>query len=542
MWRWVTRGLVLSCVALLAPILFAQPFQFIGDVEAPDPARIHSGVVLVKGWALDPSQISKIELWVDDQFIHKAVMFLPRIDVEQAYPDWPGIHNARPGFTTGFLASRFPDGPHTVEVRAYASNGDIHTFGRRTITINNTVNQSPFGAVDIPDAKGVTNVSGAFPVVGWAADTDGVDRIEVLIDDTIMQGAIHGDARPDVGATFADFEGARFSGFVANLDTTRVQNGMHVLTVRAIDSKQMAALIGRRTIQVINNDNFLRPFGYLDEPKRDATLFGTGCGDDDGPIVSPPVDVNEHITQVRGWALDLGTRPDTGRVAYAELLVDGVRWLSTDDCGVIAGRLANCYGIPRYDVARYYPMFPDAPRAGFFFTLDVGTLMNMGVRPGAHNLMVRVGDREMTFTELPNRDGLPVSFQCVDDDFDFVAFGFIDFPTVADYLSGNVTFRGWALEDRSSVASVEIFIDGDFVGQAQYGFPRQDVGDYYPQISNSANSGWQFVMDTRLLANSIHRVTVRVRDARGRVTEVAGSDFYVLNNDPQIISKATSVD
>jgi N-acetylmuramoyl-L-alanine amidase len=293
MWRWVTRGLVLSSMALLAPLVFAQPaYDFVGAVDSPDPARIQTGVVLVKGWALDPNQISKIELWVDDQFLHKVVMFLPRIDVEQAYPDWPGIHTARPGFTTGFLASRFPNGPHTVELRAYSNNDQVHAFGRRTITINNSDVQSPFGALDIPDARGITNVSGAFPVVGWAADTDGVERIEVLVDDTILQNAIHGDQRPDVGATFPDFQGAMFSGFVANVDSTRLQNGMHQLTVRATDTEGTPALIGRRTVQVINNDGFLKPFGYLDEPLRDATLFGTGCGDDSGPIVSPPVDTN----------------------------------------------------------------------------------------------------------------------------------------------------------------------------------------------------------------------------------------------------------
>jgi hypothetical protein len=533
MWRWVTRGLVLASVALLAPCLFAQTIAFAGDVEAPDPARTHSGLILVKGWALDPEAIARIELWVDDQFIHKTVMFLPRIDVEQSYPDWPGIHTARPGFTTGFSASRFPDGPHTVEMRAVDQNGDVHAFGRRTITINNSINQSPFGALDIPDARGITNVSGAFPVVGWAADTNGLKKIEVLLDDTILQDAIHGDQRPDVGATFPDFEGAMFSGYVANVDSTRIQNGVHVLTVRAVDNNDLPALIGRRTVQVINNDQFLKPFGYLDEPLRDAVLFGTGCGGDDGPVFSPPININEHITPVRGWALDLGTRQDTGRVAYAELLVDGVRWLSTDDCGVVAGRFANCYGLPRFDVARYYALFPDAPRAGFLFTLDVGTLMNIGIRPGSHNLMVRVGDREQTFTELPNRDGIPVWFQCVADDFDFLAVGYIDFPTRADYVSGMTTFRGWAIEDQSTLTAVEIFVDGLFMGQAQFGFPRPDVGDQYPQLFNSRNSGWVFVMDTRKLADSKHRLTVRTRDSSGHVTEIGSTDFYVLNGNAQ---------
>ena len=534
MWRWVTRGLVLSFMALLAPILSAQVFEFTGAVEAPDPARIHSGVVLVKGWALDPNQISRIELWVDDQFIHNMVMFLPRIDVEQSYPDWPGIHTARPGFTTGFLASRFPDGPHTVEVRAVAQNGDVHAFGRRTITINNTNNQTPFGALDIPDGRGITNVSGAFPVVGWAADTDGMQKIEVLLDDMVLQNAIHGDQRPDVGATFPDFEGAMFSGFIANVDSTRIQNGVHVLTVRAYDNEGLPAMIGRRTVQVINNDNFLKPFGYLDEPLRDAILFGTGCGGDDGPVFSPPINIEEHLTAVRGWALDLGTRQDTGRVSYVELLVDGVRWLSTDrDCGVVGGRFANCYGLPRFDVAKYYPMFPDAPRAGFFFTLDVGTLLNIGVLPGNHNLMVRVGDREQTFTELPNRDGIPVWFQCVNDDFDFLAIGHIDFPTKQDFVGGMVTFSGWAVEDQSTISSIEIIIDGVVMGQAQHNFPRPDVADFYPNLLGAQNSGWRFTMDTRKLGNSVHRLTVRTRDAAGNLSEIGSTDFFVFNGNPQ---------
>jgi N-acetylmuramoyl-L-alanine amidase len=539
MWRWVTRGLVLSCVALLAPVLFAQTLSFVGDVDAPDPAKIHSGVVLVKGWALDPQQLSKIELWVDDQFQHTALMFVPRIDVEQAFPEWPGIHESRPGFITGFLASRFPDGPHTVEIRAYTSSGEVHAIGRRTITINNSINQSPFGFMDIPGGTGVYNVSGAFPVVGWAADTDGIERVEVLMDDSVLQGAVHGDARPDVAAQFPDFPGAKFSGYVAHIDSTRIQNGVHTLTVRGVDRKGVSAQIGRRVVQVINNDLFLKPFGYLDEPQRDATLFGTGCAGTQGPgPVSPPIDVNEHLTPVRGWALDLGTRVDSGRVSYVELLIDGVRWLSTDDCGVVAGRLANCYGIPRFDVARYYPNFPDAPRAGFIFTLDVGSLLNIGLRPGGHNMMVRVGDREQTFAELPNRDGIPVFFQCVDDDtFDFLAIGNIDFPSTLEFVGGDVTFSGWALEDQATVTAVEIVIDGNFVGVAQYGFPRPDVGDQYPHIIQSDNSGWFFTMDTRKLTNARHILTVRVLDSRGRRTIIGSTEFVVTNGDSVPLSR-----
>lgn len=533
MWRWVTRGLVLTFVAALSvPALLAQtPLTFHGDVDRPDPAKTQSGIIEVRGWALDPGQIVRIELWVDDQFKQNAVMFLPRIDIEQAFPDWPGIHTARPGFITGFHTT---DGPHTIEMRIYTQDGQVHFLGRRVINVNNSINQPPFGFVDIPDGNGVYNVSGAFPVNGWAADLDGVQKVEVLMDDGVLQGAVYGDARPDVAATYPDFPAAAFSGWVANVDTTRIENGPHTLTVRVTDRNGVPALIGRRTVQVINNDNFLKPFGFIDEPQRDAVLYGTLCGEGDqgGPIVSPPIRPTAHITPVRGWALDLGTRENTGRVAYAELLVDGVRWLSTGNCGVVEGAFANCYGLPRFDVAKYYPSFPDAPRSGYLFTLDVGALLNLGVRPGNHTLSVRVGDREGTFSEIPNADGIPVFFQCAESTLHFPAQGFIEFPANFDYVGGTVVFRGWALTEGPAdvVIAVELFVDGTFVGTAQYGFPRTDVEDQFPFITGSLNSGWMFEMDTRILPNSRHQLTAVAVDNRGTRTIIGSSYFYTENN------------
>ncbi|HEV2720682.1 MAG TPA: hypothetical protein VG323_11735, partial [Thermoanaerobaculia bacterium] len=67
MWRWIPRCLVLTTLAtLLTSSALAQ--DFIGALDFPDPATPQSGVVLVKGWALDPGPISRIDLFVDDQF------------------------------------------------------------------------------------------------------------------------------------------------------------------------------------------------------------------------------------------------------------------------------------------------------------------------------------------------------------------------------------------------------------------------------------------------------------------------------------------
>jgi hypothetical protein len=128
MWRRVTRGLVLTVLAtFFTSALLAQ--DFIAALDQPDPTVTQNGMVLVRGWVIDPQQVSRIELYVDDQFLHAANKGLPRIDIVEAYPNYPGIHNLSPGFETGFLASRFNNGAHSVKVKIYATDGRFIEIG-----------------------------------------------------------------------------------------------------------------------------------------------------------------------------------------------------------------------------------------------------------------------------------------------------------------------------------------------------------------------------------------------------------------------------
>ena len=535
MWRRVARGLVLtSLLALLPATLMAQARDFVGFIEKPLEGATVSGMVLVQGWALDESQISRIDLYVDGQFQHSATLNIPRIEIIEAYRDWPGIQTRKPGFQTGFLSANFSNGAHTIYALVTTTDNRTFEIGRRTINIDSTINQPPFGTVDIPDTTGITDVNGSFPVVGWVTDTDGIERVDVQIDGLNMQSAVYGDVRPDVGNAYPDLPAAKFSGFIANIDTTRIQDGVHSLVVRATDRLGLSRVIGQRDVQIFNSEANLRPFGYIDEPKRDTVVYGTNCDIVPTCRISPctPVTITNHITPVRGWALDLGTRADLGRVAYAELMVDGARWYSTDDCtfNSTLGAFINCYGLPRYDVAKYYPNYPDSPRSGFFFTLDVGALLSLGVPSGNHVLKVRVGDQEQTFAELPNTSGIPVFFQCAETTGDFASLGYIDYPKDNEFLKGTVTFTGWAIDDNNGVQNVQIIVDGTLYGMATYGYARPDVQAAYPTVRNSFASGWKFNMDTTKISDARHRLTIRVIDSFGHQSEIGSADFYVDNN------------
>jgi hypothetical protein len=219
MWRWVTRGLVLTVIALCASAMVAQTFTFHGDVDAPDPERTHSGLVMVRGWALNPVTINSIELYVDDQFQHKAIMFLPRIDIEQAYPDWPCIHNA----------SRLHHGSPREPLPGWTAHGrDPRARRRRPGACPRTAH----------DHDQQLDQSAAVRLHGHPRPGRRVQRLRRV--PGLRLGRGHGrssrsdrraastaprcnDPRPDVGQTFPDFSGATFSGFVANLDSTRIR-------------------------------------------------------------------------------------------------------------------------------------------------------------------------------------------------------------------------------------------------------------------------------------------------------------------------------
>jgi len=540
MWRRVARGVVSVASLVLFLALPLQAQDTVGNIDFPPDGATVFGLVQIRGFAMDRASVSKAEIFLDGALLQQVDLTTPRIDLIEIYPDWEGIHTRTPGFLTAFQASRFSSGSHTIFLRVTNSDGMTVDFATRRIVINNSVNQSPLGAVDIPDGTSVFDVTGSFPVVGWTLDIDGIRRIDVQIDDLNHQSAVYGSSRPDVSNAFPDFPAALQSGFIANIDATRITEGIHNLVVRSTDNTGNSRVIGRRTVQIFNSTNNLRPFGFLDEPLRDAVLMGTQCGVTTpqigcpvSPCVpgSPPL-LPGRLTAVRGWALDLGTREDLGRVSYVELLVDGSRVLSSDNCrfNATAGVYSNCYGLPRFDVQRYYPTYPDSPRSGFLFLLDVGGLLNFGYRPGRHIMKLRVGDQEQTFADIPNTSGIPVSFQCVDDNSDFPSIGYIDLPPFFEYLKGTVTFNGWALDENAGgVRTVEIFVDGNLLGVATYGFARTDVQTAFPNVVNSINSGWRFTLDTNTLSDSRHRLSVRVTDTQGRQTVIGSADFYVDN-------------
>ncbi len=545
-------ALLVSAVWLLAKGAGAQP---IGGIDFPTEGQTVTGVVRVSGFVLDFRSVDRIELLVDDVLVNRADMNLPRPDVLEIFPTYVNSATPNPGFLSAFLARGvFSDGPHAVSIRVTESNGQQFVIGTVNVVVDSTLNQAPFGWIDIPGTTGIEGANGSFPVSGWAIDDQDIDHIDFLVDGGILAGAVgrgepstavYGTTRPDVAAAFPDVPNSLYSGFSANIDTTQLINGIHVLSVRATDIEGASRELGTRTVQVINNGANLPPFGQIDFPLDKASLFCTTIA---GGCPSPGCDNTGILTNiVAGWTLDVGSALDRGQVSYVELLLDGAILANTrTDCIQLGQALTNCYGVNRPDVARNYSGYVNADNAGYLFSF--GLIRNQddptgqiqivlptsvfdffiptGVTvPGKHTIAIRVGDEEETVAQIA---AISVDILCDQSSGDQPAFGFIDTPSDYQFINGVFEVFGWAT-DFQQVLRVEVDVDGQVVGIANYGLNRPDVRAVDPRVFSN-NVGFSFLLDTTQLSDSAHDLVIYVVDRQGNRSEIGRRKFVVNNN------------
>lgn len=91
--------------------------------------------------------------------------------------------------------------------------------------------------MNIEEPLGGACVSNSITTTGWAVSDDGIEKIEILLDNNFVCNATKGFERPDVERAFPGTKDSLYSGFRANLDCTEITDGKHKLTVRFMDSR-----------------------------------------------------------------------------------------------------------------------------------------------------------------------------------------------------------------------------------------------------------------------------------------------------------------
>ncbi len=545
----------LVLLTLLLPIT-AQA-ETIFWLDRPGDGATVFGLVTVTGFVVDDGEqcgpqwtwnncqwaealASKIDLYVDDEFVATADLDQPRYDILQAYPWYAGTPYARPGFATSFDSRDYSDGQHTLFIRITFSDATVEDYGLRSFTVDNDINQAPFGVLELPGTNQPMN--GVFPVTGWVIDDETVEYVQVLVDGLAMGNAVLGEHRPDIAHLFPSDPDAEYAGFIRMLNTTALNNGIHILAVRAVDNEGASRIIGRRFVQTFNTGSNLPPFGAIDWPIANHVMFADGCEPVDG--VLPPwsgdvYDNPNNVEMVIGWALDVGSRTDFGGVAYVELLLDGapVPLDGTYNQNTTLPSFFwdpvdfdfNYYGHERLDIQRLYVDVPNSKHSGFAFLMDINYLiLARGYSEGLHYVKVRAGDIENNVTDIAQ---IPVIFDC-NDDGDDPAIGDIVTPEHMELEAGVVEVTGFA-RDREGIRYVQIWVDGNYIGDAEFGLPSPEFEDLYPwlPVSVTRNSGYRYDLDTVAanLADGEHSLVVRTEDRYG-AHSIIGERRFVLDN------------
>ncbi len=91
-------------------------------------------------------------------------------------------------------------------------------------------------------------------------------------------------------------------------------------------------------------------------------------------------------------------------------------------------------------------------------------------------------------------------------------------PVRGNTYSGIGNLRGWAVAT-VGVDRVEIWIDGAYAFDAPYGGERGDVGDVFPDINDSVNSGFSTAWNYNLMDLGEHTITARGYNTQGQYAE-----------------------
>jgi beta-N-acetylglucosaminidase len=534
-------------------------------------------MIKVRGWLVDNSGVSKVEVVVDGKVVGQAKYGSSRPDVLKVLPDY---QNANAGYEFDFDTRKLTNGKHTISVKGTSKSGSILQLEGKTVNVQNLL---PVGFIDAPSAN--SSISGMTNVRGWYLDVNGVSKVEVFVDGKNMGQAKYGSSRPDVQRVLPAYQNAN-GGYEFALDTKLLTNGTHSISVKGTGKNGSITELQAKTVIVSNSP----AVGFIDSPKNDSTVKG--------------------VTKVRGWFLDTSgvssievlvdgksmgkaryglSRPDVQKVLPAynnanggyEFALDtnklsngwhsitiketGKNGASTqlDDISVNVknanalvghmdapanGSIVNgistvrgwfldgsgiakvdvlvdgkvigqaTYGKPRADVLRVLPEYNNG-NAGYEYALDTKNYSNgdhtVSVRATAKNGATKQFDSSVSIRNLAH---LP-------------ATGFLDAPKSGSTIAGVTTVRGWYV-DGSGVEKIEVFMDGSLIGTAQYGLERIDVANVLPQYFNS-NAGFQFLLDSNKFKDGSHTLTIKETGKNGK-SDTLSASVTIKNGNPYL--------
>ena len=113
-------------------------------------------------------------------------------------------------------------------------------------------------------------------------------------------------------------------------------------------------------------------------------------------------------------------------------------------------------------------------------------------------------------------------------------------PVDGQIHMGVGNLRGWAVSNED-IARIEILIDGIPRPDAPYGGNRTDVGNVFPDVANSSQSGFSLAFNYSALSFGQHTITATAHTTDGKTLE-SSATFEVVRFDREFIPGDDAVD
>jgi hypothetical protein len=181
----------------------------------------------------------------------------------------------------------------------------------------------------------------------------------------------------------------------------------------------------------------------------------------------------------------------------------------------------------RPDVETAYSQYPNSSRAGWGYMMLTNFLPNGGNGTYTfHAIAADSSGHEVT---------LGTTTVTIDNAHAVKPFGAIDTPAQGGAASGsNYRNNGWVLTPMpnsipTSGSTINVYIDGVYLGHPVYNIYRSDVASLFPGYTNSDGAHGYFDIDTTAYADGIHTIYWTARDSAGN-TDGIGSRYFSINN------------
>lgn len=204
-------------------------------IESPaGSVSVKNDDVNISGWAVDPSGVKGINVFVNGTIYSSFTTFYQRQDIQAAYRSYTGSLNS--GFNVKISKDIVNDGANTVKLVAVGNDGTETAY---TLNVNNEL-PKPVLFIETP-SSGSKIVGTSVTVSGWTVASRGVKEVGVSINGQYYDKASYGATRLDVAQAFSSYKDSLSSGFSLQIPATSFKNGDNIIDVTVVGNEGFKA-------------------------------------------------------------------------------------------------------------------------------------------------------------------------------------------------------------------------------------------------------------------------------------------------------------